>query len=105
MTVLGRHTLVPRAVRGCVDENALAVTRHAPLGILPVCGLIAPGRILLTATGTAECACALGVTARCLDDCSRDRLAVARPGGSHYRSRDRRWSSDRSPSSDHSLSG
>ena len=30
----GSHTLVPRTVRGCMDESALAVTRHAPL--LPV---------------------------------------------------------------------
>ena len=46
------HALVPRTVCGSVNENALAVTRHAPL--LPVCGLIAPGRFLLTTNGTGE---------------------------------------------------
>ena len=38
---LGSHALAPRAVHGRVDDNALAVTRHAyPL---PVCGLVDPG--------------------------------------------------------------
>ena len=94
----------PRTVRGLVDGGALAVTRPALL--LPAYGLVAPGRCLRAATGIAECARAFGVTARGLDECARNLLAVARPGdGSRYRSRDRRWSRDRSPSSDRSRSG
>ena len=61
---LESRALDPRTIHGHVDESALAMTRHAPL--LPVCGLIALGRGHLTATGK--------------DGCSRDRLAVARPG-------------------------
>ena len=68
----------PRTVRGLVDGGALAVTR--PTLLLPVSGLVAPGRGLWTATGIAECACALGVTVCGLDECARDLLAVARPG-------------------------
>ena len=64
LTSLANRAVSPRTVRSLVDEGALAVTRHAPL--LPVCGLDDPGRGLLTATRTIECA--------------RDRLAVARPG-------------------------
>ena len=64
-------------VRVHMDKSALAVTRHSPL--LPMCGLVAPSRSLLTATGTDGCACALGVTVRGRDDSARDRLAVARP--------------------------
>ena len=45
--------------------------RHAPL--LPVCVLGGPGRGLWTAAGPVE-------FARGVDDCSRVRLAVARPG-------------------------
>ena len=68
---LTSRTLALRTVRGCVDERALAVTRHTPP--LPVCVLDAPGRSLLTATRTVECACAL-------DDCARVRQAIERPG-------------------------
>ena len=68
----------PRTVRGLVDGGALAVTRPALL--LPAYGLVAPGRCLRAATGIAECARAFGVTARGLDECARDLLAVARPG-------------------------
>ena len=53
MTGLASRALVPRTVRGLVDEGALAVTRHAPL--LPVCGL--GGH----------------------DDCARVRLVITRP--------------------------
>ena len=67
---LGSRTLAPRTVRGHVDGSALAMTRHDRL--LPVCGLVAPGRGLLTATGTNGCAHSLGVTSRGLDDCARD---------------------------------
>ena len=65
MTGLGRHSLVPRTVHGRVDASALAVTRHPPL--LPMCGLIAPGCGLLTATVIDGYARALG-----RDDCTRD---------------------------------
>ena len=68
---LGSRAFDPRTVRCLVDESALAVTCHGHL--LPVCGLVAPGHSLLIATGAVECA-------RCLDDCARDQLAVARPG-------------------------
>ena len=68
----------PRTVRGLVDGGTLAVTRPALL--LPVCGLVAPGRSLRTATGIAKCARALGVTVHGLNECARDLLAVARPG-------------------------
>ena len=78
MTGLASRTLAPRTVRGRVDESTLTMTRHAPP--LPVCNLDTPCRGLLTATGTAECACALGATVRGCDDCAHDRLAVARPG-------------------------
>ena len=67
---LGSRALAPRTVRSHVDESALTVTLHDRL--LPVCGLVAPGRGLLTATRIDECARALGVTARGLDDCARD---------------------------------
>ena len=67
----------PRTVRGLVDGSALAVARPALL--LPECGLVAPGRGLRTAPRVTECACALGVTARGLDECAHDLLAVARP--------------------------
>ena len=73
-----RGLLTPRTVRDRVDKGALAVTRHAPP--LPVCGLGAPGRGLLTAAGTAECARAFRPAVCSCDDCARDRLAVARPG-------------------------
>ena len=76
MTGLGRLALAPRTVR--VDESALTVTRYAPL--LHVCGLVAPGRGLLTATVTNGYARALGVTTCDRTDCNRGRLAVARPG-------------------------
>ena len=70
----------PRTVHGLVDGAALAVTRPAlavtrPALLLPVCGLVAPGRSLRTATGIAECARALGVTVRGLNECARDLLA------------------------------
>ena len=71
-------SLSPLTVRSHADVNALAMTLHDHL--LHVCGLVTPGRGLLTATGTVQCACALGVTTRGLNDCTRDRLAVARPG-------------------------
>ena len=74
---LRSRVLAPRNVRGRVDESALAVTRHAPP--LPVCGLVDPGRSLMTTTGTDRCARALGTTVRGRDDCARDRLAVTRP--------------------------
>ena len=45
-----------------------------------MCGLVAPGRDLLTTAGTDWCARALEVTARSHGDCTRDRLAVTRPG-------------------------
>ena len=51
-----------------------------PALLLPVCGLVAPGLGLRTATGIVECALALGVTVRGLNKCARDLLAVARPG-------------------------
>ena len=72
------RTPAPRTVRSLVDGGALAVTRPALL--LPVCGLVAPGRGLWTATGIVECTLALGVTVRGLDECARNLLAVARPG-------------------------
>ena len=62
MIGLASHALVPRTVRGLVDETTLAVTRHAPF--LPVYGLGGSGL-------------ALGVTIRGLNDCARVRLAVA----------------------------
>ena len=74
VTGLASRTLAPQTLRGRVDEGALAVTRHVPL--LPVCGLDDPGRGLVTATETVECARALGAT----DDCAHDRLAITRPG-------------------------
>ena len=61
MTGLGRPTLAPRTIRGLADISTLAVIRHAPL--LPVCGLVAPGRDLLTATVTDEYARASGAIA------------------------------------------
>ena len=67
----------PRTVRGLVDGGALAVTR--PTLLLPVRGLVAPGRGLRAATGIVECTLALGVTVRGLDECARGLLAVARP--------------------------
>ena len=107
---LASRALAPQAVRCHGDEDSLVVTRHAPP--LPVYGLDVPSRDLLTATGTAECTRALGATSRSVcgrDNCTCNRLAVARPGvthGSHYRSRDCRWSRDRSPlSSGSSRSG
>ena len=60
VTGIGHPALAPRTVRGLVDESALTVTRHASL--LPMCGLVAPGRGLLTATMTDEYARALGAT-------------------------------------------
>ena len=78
----------PRTVRGLVDGGALAVTRPA---LLPVCGLVAPGRGLRTATR--------------IDECARDLLAVVRPGVTAVPPRDRRRSRDHSPSSDRSRSG
>ena len=75
---LESRALAPQAVCGCVDENALAMTRHTSL--LPVCVIVDPGRDLLTATRTNEYAHAPGATVRCRDDCARDRLAFARPG-------------------------
>ena len=69
MPSLGSHTLVPRTVCGRVDESTLAVTLHAP--ILPVCSFVAPGRSLLTATGSIGYARALRVTAHGHDDCAR----------------------------------
>ena len=89
LTGLASCTLASWTVHNLVDEGALAVTCHAPL--LPVCGLADPGRGLLTATGTDECARILGVTVCSLDDCACVRMAIARPGVSHY------WSCDRSP--------
>ena len=97
VTGLASLALTPRSVHGCLDAGALSVTHHAPP--LPVCGLDDPSCSLLTNTGTVECA--------------RDHLAVARPWRgcsrshrSHYWSRDRRRSRDRSPlSSDRSRSG
>ena len=76
MPGLGSRAVVPRTVRSCVDESALAVTRHAPL--LPVCGLVVPGCGLLTATGSVGYGRALGASGH--DDCTRDCLAVVRPG-------------------------
>ena len=38
---LGDRALAPQTVNGRVDDNALAVTRHA--SPLPVCGLVDPG--------------------------------------------------------------
>ena len=55
------HAPAPRTVRGLVDGGV-------------------PGCSLRDATGIAECALTLGVTARGLDECARDLLAVARPG-------------------------
>ena len=78
VTGLASRALVPRTVRGLVDEGALALTRHAPL--LPVCGLGGPGRGLWTVAGPVGFARTLGVTVRCLDDCASVRLAVTRPG-------------------------
>ena len=52
VTGLGCRALVPLTVRSRMDENALAVTHHAPL--LPMCGLVAPSHGLLTATVTDE---------------------------------------------------
>ena len=78
MTGLASRALAPRTVRGHVDEGDLAVIRHAPP--LTVCSLDAPGRGHLTATGTTECAGAVGVAVRGRDGCAHDRLAVARPG-------------------------
>ena len=63
---------------GLVDEGAFAVTRHAPL--LPVCCLGSPGHGLRTATSPVRFARVLGATVCGLNDCSRIRLAVARPG-------------------------
>ena len=77
MTGLGRHALVPRTFRGRVYESALTVTCHAPL--LPMCGLVAPGRGLLTAAVANGYTHTLGATAHGHDDCAHDRLAVARP--------------------------
>ena len=68
---LGIRALATRPVCGCVDVSALAMTRLDRL--LPVCGLVAPGHGLRTATRIVECAHALGVSAR-------NGLAVARPG-------------------------
>ena len=70
VTGLASRALVPRTVRGLVDEGALSVTRHAPL--LPLCGL--------GGTGPVEFARALRVTVRDHNDCARVRLAVTRPG-------------------------
>ena len=78
MPGLRSRAVSPRIVSGGVDESALVVTRHAPL--VPMCGLVDPGRNLLTATVTDKCARALRATVRGRDDCTRDRLAVARPG-------------------------
>ena len=75
---LENRALAPGTVCGCVDKSSLALTRHDRF--LPMCGFVTPGRGLLTATGIVECARALRVTARGLDDGARDRLAVARPG-------------------------
>ena len=94
---LGSRALDPRTVRGHVDESTLAVTRHDHL--LPVCGLVALSRCLLTATGSVECAHALGVTARGLDDCAGETWC------DHSRSHGyRQRSCDHSPSSDCSRS-
>ena len=77
VTGLASRALVPRTIRGLVDEGDLAVTRHAPL--LPVCGLGSPGHGLWTATGPVGFTRALRVTFRSLADCARVRLAVAGP--------------------------
>ena len=76
MTGLASHALIPRTVRGLVDEGTLAVTRHAPL--LPVCSHGSPS--LRIATGPVEFARALGVTVRGHNGCACVHLAVARPG-------------------------
>ena len=78
MTGLASRALAPWTVRSLVDESALAVTHHAPL--LPVCGLCSTGHGLLATTGTVGCARTLEVTISSHNDCTRIRLAVARPG-------------------------
>ena len=65
VTGLERHALIPRTVRGRVDENAVAVNRHAPL--LPLCGLVATSRGLLATNGTDEWPLALLTIALAID--------------------------------------
>ena len=60
VTGLASHAFAPPTVHGRVDEVTLAVACLAPP--LSVCSLAASSRGLLTATGTAECARALGAT-------------------------------------------
>ena len=78
VTYRASRALVPRTVRGLVDEVALAEIRHAHL--LPACGLRGSGHGLRPATGPVEFDRTLGVTVRGLDECARVRLAVTRPG-------------------------
>ena len=66
VTSLASHSLVPRTVRGLVDEDALAGTCHAPP--LLACGLGGPGSGLRPATSPVGFARALGVTVRGLDE-------------------------------------
>ena len=73
VTGLANRALAPWTFRGRMDKGTLAMTCHAPP--LTVCHLDAPGHCLLTTTRITEYACAFG-----RDDCTRDRLSVARPG-------------------------
>ena len=75
---LASCALAPLSVRCLVDAGALAGALHTPP--LPACGLGVPYRGVRTATSHVGFAHALGVTVRCLDECARALLAVARPG-------------------------
>ena len=86
--------LAPQIIRGLVDGGTLAVTSH---DLLPVCGLVGPGRGLRAVLGVNEC--------------THDLLAVARPGvtarghtGPATGHVTRRRSRDSSPSADRSRS-
>ena len=74
---LASRALAPQAVHGLVDACALVRSLRAPP--LPAYGLGGPGRSLRTAPGSVRFACALGVTARGLDERARALLAASGP--------------------------
>ena len=74
---LASHALAPRTVRDLVEACTLVGSLYAlPL---PTCGLGSLSHSLRTAPGAVRFTCALGVTARVLDESTRALLAAAGP--------------------------